>query len=545
MPSTNDSAALRLIARPDDVPRLMDALISGGLEPVPEPVAEEGRDAGPGAKGGSAVAVPEDRRRTELPTAGGLRVVQAAAFGSVRELVDRLGTDGSTGTLVVVPDAETERELFALLAGGCAARVVDACRESELAAQGPSRLALLARRRFGAESRDPLTGLRSRMAMRGDLEAWFAAGAREGAAAVWMLDLDHFKRINDTFGHVAGDETLRVVAGIVAGFPELAEGASRIGGEEFGGLLRSSSRESVVALLSELGRAIREVAISHDDATIQVTASIGFAFLSQGMTVEDAYRRADMALYMAKSRGRDRQVCDDLAWDAAESDPTRVALEHFENVTKVWTDRMSELIRSVGRRAMEETRKSAERDGLTGLYNRSYWDRRIARELANAAKSGQPVSVALFDIDDFHWVNVDFGYPTGDLALKAVAELAQNHSRLTDWVARYGGEEFMIVMPGTQAKDAALVAERFRAALEAAEVPRYGGGSMKLTASVGVASLDDLDRNAPDPVALVQAASDRVMAAKAAGKNRVSSALGMSSGAPIVPKPERPGKKRG
>lgn len=545
MPAPNDPGALRLYAKPDDVPRLMESLRSGGLEPLPVDLDAIGRETGAGTTDGRALARTGSGAFPPAAASGGLRVAQYGAFDGIRELVDWIVASARAGILVAVPDAAAESELLARLATLREPCVVDTCREADLASQGPSRLALLARRRHGPDSRDPLTGLRFRAAMRGDLEAWFASGAREGAAAVWMLDLDHFKRINDTFGHAAGDETLRVVAGVVAGFPELAEGASRIGGEEFGGLLSAPSRESVVALLAELGREIREASIHHGDATIHVTASVGFAFLSQGMTVEDAYRRADMALYMAKSRGRDRQVCDDLAWDAAESDPTRVALEHFENVTKVWTDRMSELIRSVGRRAMEETRKSAERDGLTGLYNRSYWDRRIARELANAAKSGQPLSIAMFDIDDFHWVNVDFGYPTGDLALKAVAELAQNHSRLTDWVARYGGEEFMIVMPGTQANDAALVAERFRAALEAAEVPKYGGGTMKLTASVGVASLADLAPAAFDPVSLVQAASDRVMAAKAAGKNRVAGAAGMSSGAAIAPKPERPGKKRG
>ncbi len=545
MPAPNDPGALRLYAKPDDVTRLMESLRSGGLEPLPVDLDAIGRETGAGTTDGRALARTGSGASPPAAASGGLRVAQYGAFDGIRELVDWIVASARAGILVAVPDAAAESELLARLATLREPCVVDTCREADLASQGPSRLALLARRRHGPDSRDPLTGLRFRAAMRGDLEAWFASGAREGAAAVWMLDLDHFKRINDTFGHAAGDETLRVVAGVVAGFPELAEGASRIGGEEFGGLLSAPSRESVVALLAELGREIREASIHHGDATIHVTASVGFAFLSQGMTVEDAYRRADMALYMAKSRGRDRQVCDDLAWDAAESDPTRVALEHFENVTKVWTDRMSELIRSVGRRAMEETRKSAERDGLTGLYNRSYWDRRIARELANAAKSGQPLSIAMFDIDDFHWVNVDFGYPTGDLALKAVAELAQNHSRLTDWVARYGGEEFMIVMPGTQANDAALVAERFRAALEAAEVPKYGGGTMKLTASVGVASLADLAPAAFDPVSLVQAASDRVMAAKAAGKNRVAGAAGMSSGAAIAPKPERPGKKRG
>lgn len=301
----------------------------------------------------------------------------------------------------------------------------------------------------------------------------------------------------------------------------MEEGAYRMGGDEFGGVVVGRDRGQVAAVLEEARRLVADSPVRMAGGVVRVTASVGFTFLERGMDVEAAYRQADEALYSAKSTGRNRVVCYDLFWDAAAEDPNQAALAHFENVTRVWTQRMAELVTSVGRRALEESRKSAERDGLTDLYNRRYFDRRIAREIEAARRAGSPLSLVLLDVDDFHSVNMTYGYPTGDRALKAVADLARNHSRTTDWVARYGGEEFCLVMPGAAAPAASAAAERVRAALEAATVHGYENRTLRLTASFGVVSLDDLDATASEGAALVQVASDRVVAAKRSGKNRV------------------------
>ena len=261
------------------------------------------------------------------------------------------------------------------------------------------------------------------------------------------------------------------------------------------------------------------------------------------MTTEDAFHRADIALYSAKAAGRNRVQCHDLCWDAAEEDPGRAAVDHFENVTRVWTDRISELIRSVGRKAMEEARRGADTDGLTGLNNRAYYDRRITRDLENALRIGTPLSLVLFDVDDFHGVNMEYGYPSGDKALAKVAELARNHARITDWSARYGGEEFVIVLPGADGEAAGFVAERFRLALQAAEVHALDGRPIPLTATIGVAEVSELAPGvagagsaAARPEDLVQKASDRVIEGKRSGKNRVVGPHGVTAGPPPVPR---------
>jgi two-component system cell cycle response regulator len=420
----------------------------------------------------------------------------------------------------------------------------------DFATQARARIGLLVLRgrRDLSKDKDPLTGLGSREAMRGRLANILAEFPSSGAVAAFILDLDHFKSVNDGLGHVVGDRVLRGIAQMVMNFGALRDDAFRLGGDEIGGLLTGRNRPEIEDSLEQLRRAIAGSTIQIGDEAggrkeasphVSVTASIGFTFLEPAMETETAYIQADAALYAAKSAGRNCVRCYDLCWDAAAEDPNLAALAHFENVTRVWTERMSELIMSVGRRALEETRRSAERDGLTDLFNRRYFDRRIAREIENARRSGAALSLVMLDVDDFHGVNMEYGYPTGDRALKAVADLAQNHSRATDWVARYGGEEFCVIMPGASSTDASLVAERLRAALEASTVVGYEKRTLRVTACFGVACLAELAEDKFEGAALVQLASDRVVKAKAGGKNCVVGPNGITRGAAPLPRQGR------
>ncbi len=462
-------------------------------------------------------------------------VVSCAAFPSAARLAAFAhAVAAETAVLAVARDAAEEAAVLCAAAAMPPAPRLDACTDGELERLAASRLSLLVARRDVAEERDQLTGLGTRSAMRRHIARVLGAPPAGSAAAVFILDFDYFKRINDTWGHVAGDAVLQRAAALLAESGGPAIGAYRLGGDEFGGVVTGRDRAEVAAILEEARRLAADTPIRVAAAVVRITVSIGFAFLDKGMDVEAAYRQADEAVYSAKSAGRNRVVCRDLFWDAAAESPTQAALAHFENVTRVWTQRMSELITSVGRRAIEESRRSAEHDGLTDVFNRGYFDRRIVREMENARRTATPLSLVMLDVDDFHSVNMRCGYPTGDLALKAVADLARNHSRSTDWVARYGGEEFCVVMPGAQPAEAALAAERFRAALEAATIKGYEQRELRLTASLGVASVGELAPGSVEGAALVQVASDRVIAAKKGGKNRVVAPGTVTSGRPVA-----------
>lgn len=374
-----------------------------------------------------------------------------------------------------------------------------------------------------------MTGLGNRIGLRIRLDRAFAE-LGIGNQAFFIFDVDHFKSINDSIGHSAGDTVLKHIADNLIIESVLSGSLFRIGGDEFAGVIHAMSKHEIYEKLESIIQKIAGLNIHVADQAIRVTVSLGFTFITDDMDREDAYRKADMALYSAKAGGRNQVFGHEIGIVAVDQDPAQTAVEHFENVTRVWTERMSELIRSVGRKAMEEARKGADTDGLTGLYNRAYYDRRILREIETALKSEISLSIILFDVDDFHNVNMDFGYPSGDRALVAVANLVRDHARITDWIARYGGEEFIVILPGADASAATQVAERVRQGIEIMDVRALDEKKIFLTVTVGVASLSELhhksDTHSPLSVApeqLVQLASNRVIAGKNSGKNRVIS----------------------
>jgi diguanylate cyclase (GGDEF)-like protein len=169
-------------------------------------------------------------------------------------------------------------------------------------------------------------------------------------------------------------------------------------------------------------------------------------------------------------------------------------------------------------RALGRMYESSVRDGLTGLYNRRHVDEQLTAEIAYAVRHGTELSVVMLDLDHFKRINDVFGHLAGDAVLYNVSALVLRCLRAEDVVARYGGEELIIVARGIAVWDAALLAERVRAAVEAAEVP-FQQARLKATLSAGCASLHDAA--APLPADLIAAADRRLYQAKARGRNRV------------------------
>ena len=158
-------------------------------------------------------------------------------------------------------------------------------------------------------------------------------------------------------------------------------------------------------------------------------------------------------------------------------------------------------------------------DPLTTIFNRRYFDKMILDEFNRAQRSGQPVSLALVDIDHFKNVNDTYGHLIGDECLRLVAHTLRGHmGRTTDFLARYGGEEFIIILPSTPQDQALTVADRLRAAVEAINFIS-GGNHIPLTVSIGVAGW--IPAPSEIPAGLIQAADNALYRAKANGRNRV------------------------
>ena len=158
----------------------------------------------------------------------------------------------------------------------------------------------------------------------------------------------------------------------------------------------------------------------------------------------------------------------------------------------------------------------AMRDPLTGLFNRRHLESTLETEFMFAKTSQQPLTVLMFDADDFKRINDTFSHHVGDLVLTEITDLTRAHIRVTDIAARYGGEEFVVVMPQTTSQTAHGIAERLRQQIESHDWERLAKG-LKVTVSIGVA--DDL--SLPDFEKLLSLADARMYQAKNDGKNKV------------------------
>jgi len=168
-------------------------------------------------------------------------------------------------------------------------------------------------------------------------------------------------------------------------------------------------------------------------------------------------------------------------------------------------------------RAYEQRRRS-NRDRLTNLANRGFFDESLARLGAISARSGEPVSVAMFDVDHFKKFNDTYGHQAGDNALRAVADMLGNSFRTTDLVARYGGEEFAGLFPGMSLEDAERRLETLRGRIEKMVVRIDSVRTAKVTISIGVAVWPEDGEELKE--ALAQA-DYRLYQAKHTGRNRV------------------------
>ena len=166
---------------------------------------------------------------------------------------------------------------------------------------------------------------------------------------------------------------------------------------------------------------------------------------------------------------------------------------------------------------VSELRESAFTDELTGVGNRRHFLELARHEARRARRSGEPLSTAMLDADNFKKVNDNFGHQVGDEVLRMVARICSENLREADILGRYGGEEFAILLPETDVMAAKDVAERIRKAV-AAEVIEAEDGLVRITVSIGVAAGTGKD---VEVETLLERADAALYAAKRNGRDRV------------------------
>ena len=163
----------------------------------------------------------------------------------------------------------------------------------------------------------------------------------------------------------------------------------------------------------------------------------------------------------------------------------------------------------------EEVKAQAVTDGLTGLYNRRYFEEYLKKEVTRALRQQQAFSIIGLDLDHLKQINDKYGHAFGDLAIKTVARVLKKNARSIDTAARMGGEEFNVILPGVDSNGAMIAAERIRKALENEPLDTIG----HITASIGVATFLEHSDNIEDIIELTDQA---MYQSKRNGRNQVT-----------------------
>lgn len=169
----------------------------------------------------------------------------------------------------------------------------------------------------------------------------------------------------------------------------------------------------------------------------------------------------------------------------------------------------------------EAVKAQAVTDGLTGLYNRRYFEEYLKKEVTRSIRQKQPFSIIGLDLDFLKQINDKYGHAYGDLAIKTVADVLKKNARSIDTAARMGGEEFNVILPGVEAQGALIAAERIRKAIADVELDTIN----HITASIGVATFLEHSDNVEE---LMELTDQAMYQSKRDGRNRVTLAKPIS-----------------
>jgi len=343
------------------------------------------------------------------------------------------GDDGRKGVLVTLDDMTAlerqNRELTGL--------VVKLRQSQELINEKNRELKLLA-------TTDSLTGIPNRRTLMEQLDAHMQHAILEGTLlSCIMTDIDHFKQVNDTYGHAVGDNVIKATAETLQGLCRDEDMVGRYGGEEFVILLPGLDAAEA-AKVAERAR-IAVIALAYGDrlAVPALSSSFGVSDLScgvqDGMALVDL---ADKALYRAKQEGRNRVVCYDVTVMAeiSEGNDTKPEEQSFQpSDTDHTKARVLELEKLLAQRE-HELSVISEFDSLTGMPLRSIFLQRADAELIRAARDENLVGVVSFALRDMDRLVSTFGYALCDELVVAVVDRLQNGLRSTDVISMLSTE---------------------------------------------------------------------------------------------------------
>ncbi len=380
--------------------------------------------------------------------------------------------------------------------------------------------AALVERHATAARTDALTGLANRRAFDEEMHYCLERHRKAGETfSVVMFDVDHFKKFNDTYGHQAGDDVLRLMGELLRQAARKGDTVARYGGEEFALILPRTAVNEAKLRAERVRHKIAEHGFQCDGQQLRITSSLGLAQVAQGDSVTNLIDRADAALYASKESGRN---C--VHWhDGSEIHPLHPPKTKEPAAADVPPAPVKAESECVGDRhaaaGQEEAPEEEPAEGKTSvgqvsMSNRTEFCIILARRLAEWRRGGATPSVIMLRIDDFPQIAGKFGQRAGCLVLKATAQFLNAAIRDMDLMAHYESATFAVLFPGTWLANVIGIAERLHEAIARCCLPTERG-QLKFTVSIGGAKAVESD----DTKRLLERTQEALEAAWEAGGN--------------------------
>ena len=337
---------------------------------------------------------------------------------------------------------------------------------------------------------DALTQVANRRSFDDALARRIEAQQRRGVATtIMLLDVDHFKKFNDSHGHQAGDNVLRHVARVLQQQVDDDELVARYGGEEFA-LVYPGVMSGIRGAAERARAAIGSAGLRFEGRELRVSASAGIAELQPGEDQAALIKRADAALYAAKKGGRN---C--LYWnDGHQNHPFRQSQKTASSAPL--HDELTDVFGAEWTVDGDQATATISSAAADYVSSRPAFQDDLIRRLAHWKRDQTPLCLMLVQIDGFAEALKQRGEEAVSLAVRVTAQLLKANMRDMDHASRLGCDTFALLLPAAQLEEGARCAERLRLAAQQCRLPAKAKG-FPLSLTIGVVethSGDDMRR---------------------------------------------------
>jgi diguanylate cyclase (GGDEF)-like protein len=392
---------------------------------------------------------------------------------------------------------------------------------------------------------DPLTGLTNRRAFEEEAtERLTRFQQSEQTFSLLLLDIDHFKQINDTFGHQAGDEVLRGVGRILRDNLRGRDIVSRFGGEEFTVLLPTTSLQQAKVCGESIRETLAETEFQLADQSISITVSLGIAEVLPYEEMDSLVNRSDQAMYAAKHAGRNRSYWHDGTLVHPVHPPTAVETPTEPNrkrkpsslrvapatqtdtipvnaTNRETVETMADAVTASSESRQPKSVSTARNTSQTAMANKTMFCQELRRRIAEWSRGGASFTTALVQLDQYDDLQRRNSDSMAREVMDAVASRVCEETREMDLIAKFDASTFGILFPDAKLRNAICIGERIRKAITQTKIV-IDGRTVDATVSLGLTEVADDD----DMATLVARAKSQLELAVGSGGNRSSFASG-------------------